>query len=900
MRTTDRTAPAGRRRRLLGIVVVWFALLTLSALVRSRRHSEPASGPGDAIVTLQEVKGGRHTGRPVTVAYSDLHPPAPSDQSAPIVLLHGSPGTRRDFGRMGPDLARTHRVIFPDLPGFGASSHDVADYSFRAHADYVLQLLDRLGIRRAHIGGFSMGGGVALNLIDLAPERVESLMMLSGLGVQEMELLGDYRLNHAVHGLQLGFLWMLREGTPHMGLLDEGMLDVPYARNFYDSDQRPLRGILTRVQVPTLIVHGTGDVLVPFAAAVEHHRLVPQSELRTMSGDNHFMVFMKPSMMAGLVRDFVERVEAGVATGRDRAAPERIRAAAAPFDVADIPRATGITALVFAGLLAAATLVSEDLTCIAAGVMVAQGRIGFLAATSGCFFGILIGDMLLFFAGRYIGRPIVEAAPLKWFVTPQALQESSRWLKRRGAVVALLTRFLPGTRLPTYLAAGLLDTSVWGFSGYFILAGLLWTPLLVGLSMIVGGGVLEATLARGRSAWLPAIAAIAIVAVLVRVLVRASTWRGRRMLVSSWRRKTRWEFWPPWIFYPPVIAYLGYLMVKHRSPTLFTAANPGILAGGFVGESKIDILRNLAGAGSRVATAQLIEGLLPPAAKIQAADAFLRSHGLSLPVVLKPNHGQRGSGVVVVRSDEALREYLRQTSVDTIIQEYVPGLEFGIFYYRRPSEAAGRIFSVTEKQFPEVIGDGTRTLEALILDDPRAVCMAGFYLNRHRNRLEEIPASGTHVPLVDLGTHCRGAKFMDGAWVVTPALDSAFDAISKTFDGFFFGRFDVRTSSAGAFREARHFKIVELNGVTSEATHIYDPRNSLWAAYRVLFTQWRVAFEIGAENRARGVRSTSLRVLWRLVRDYRVSSRFHLAERPEQGITAPSASTVPRTEATTD
>jgi hypothetical protein len=73
----------------------------------------------------------------------------------------------------------------------------------------------------------------------------------------------------------------------------------------------------------------------------------------------------------------------------------------------------------------------------------------------------------------------------------------------------------------------------------------------------------------------------------------------------------------------------------------------------------------------------------------------------------------------------------------------------------------------------------------------------------------------------------------------------------------------------GDFKAGRNFKIVELNGVTSEATHIYDPRNSLIDAYRVLFEQWRIAFEIGAKNRERGVRPSTLRELFRMLTDFR-------------------------------
>ncbi len=64
-------------------------------------------------------------------------------------------------------------------------------------------------------------------------------------------------------------------------------------------------------------------------------------------------------------------------------------------------------------------------------------------------------------------------------------------------------------------------------------------------------------------------------------------------------------------------------------------------------------------------------------------------------------------------------------------------------------------------------------------------------------------------------------------------------------------------------------KIIELNGVTSEATHIYDPKLSLFDAYGVLFRQWRIAFEIGDLNRARGTHPTPVRELFQAIREYR-------------------------------
>jgi hypothetical protein len=234
-------------------------------------------------------------------------------------------------------------------------------------------------------------------------------------------------------------------------------------------------------------------------------------------------------------------------------------------------------------------------------------------------------------------------------------------------------------------------------------------------------------------------------------------------------------------------------------------------------------------------------------------------------VVLKPDRGQRGAGVAAVRSEEQLEEYLLRAGGDTIIQEYVAGFEFGVFYYRHPGDGRGRIFSVTDKRFPLVRGDGVSTLERLILKDERAVCMARAYFRLHGERLRDVPAEGEPVQLVELGTHCRGAVFLDGGWVKTDELEKAIDDLCRGFEGFYFGRFDIRVPSVEDFRRGENFKVVELNGVTSEATHIYDPQSGLLTAYRTLFEQWRIAFRIGAQNRGRGIKPTPLRALARSV-----------------------------------
>ena len=344
--------------------------------------------------------------------------------------------------------------------------------------------------------------------------------------------------------------------------------------------------------------------------------------------------------------------------------------------------------------------------------------------------------------------------------------------------------------------------------------------------------------------------------------------RVRRNVCGRLKRWSRWEFWPPYLFYPPVVAYIAYLGVRFRSWTLFTAANPAIPAGGFVGESKHQILEHLKNAYPWLPCSALLASGVPTH-RIFEAEEFMRQHGLHFPVVLKPDAGQRGSGVSIVRSSEQLCEYLTHASFPVILQEYVPGEEYGVFYYRYPGDERGRVFSVTEKRMPTLLGDGNRTLAELILADDRAVCMSDFYLRKNSQRIHEVPAAGESVQLVEIGTHCRGAIFLDGVETITADLEEVIDRIAKTFDGFFFGRFDIRAPSRQDFRAGRNMKIVELNGVTSEATHIYDPKLSLFDAYRVLFQQWRVAFEIGDLNRACGTRPTSVTDLLKAASEYR-------------------------------
>jgi len=111
--------------------------------------------------------------------------------------------------------------------------------------------------------------------------------------------------------------------------------------------------------------------------------------------------------------------------------------------------------------------------------------------------------------------------------------------------------------------------------------------------------------------------------------------------------------------------------------------------------------------------------------------------------------------------------------------------------------------------------------------------------------------------LVEAGNHCQGCIFKDGGDLHSEELRTTFDEISQKLPGFYIGRYDIRYSSDDDLRTGKGFQIIELNGAASEATNIYDEGNSLWSAYKTLYHQWKLVFQIGAANRSRGHRPAS-------------------------------------------
>jgi hypothetical protein len=248
---------------------------------------------------------------------------------------------------------------------------------------------------------------------------------------------------------------------------------------------------------------------------------------------------------------------------------------------------------------------------------------------------------------------------------------------------------------------------------------------------------------------------------------------------------------------------------------------------------------------------------------------------LEFPVVLKPDIGERGDGVAVIRSLDEAKRYLESAEEAVLVQRYVPGVEVTINYYRHPGEERGRIFAITEKRTLELVGDGASSLERLILANDHAVNMAKYFLAQHADRLDEIPSAGEVVALGELGSHRRGAVFLDGEHLRSDVLEAAIDQVSQSFPGFWFGRYDIRAESLATLRRGERFSVIELSGAFSESTNIYDPKYRLGDAYRMLRRQWSLLFEIADANTAAGASPTSWAELANRWKAHRRARRGH-------------------------
>jgi len=339
-----------------------------------------------------------------------------------------------------------------------------------------------------------------------------------------------------------------------------------------------------------------------------------------------------------------------------------------------------------------------------------------------------------------------------------------------------------------------------------------------------------------------------------------------RIKHARWHmRLVHWEYWPfAAVYFPVYPAWLWYAL-KSRALFFFGPSNPGIENSGFIMESKHDIAKNYPNLP------------MPPTMLVEqsttyvAVGLWMQQHQLDYPLVAKPDIGMQGIGVYKIDNAQQLQELLSQIQIQYILQPFIQySQEIGVFFVRTAAQPFGFITGVVEKKFVEVTGDGVSTLRQLLEKSHRFKLQIPMLEKGYAHQLDEkILPAGFREVLVPFGNHARGALFLDAtrqmADVITPVILSALQSAVN----FNFGRLDIRYHTLEDLVENKNWCIIEMNGAGSEPTHMYDPGNSLFVAWKEIIRHWRWLYQVSKEQRLLGHTDMPITTGWKMYRSFK-------------------------------
>jgi hypothetical protein len=313
-------------------------------------------------------------------------------------------------------------------------------------------------------------------------------------------------------------------------------------------------------------------------------------------------------------------------------------------------------------------------------------------------------------------------------------------------------------------------------------------------------------------------------------------------------RMSHWEYWNSSIIYFPIFPYLLFLMVKTRDLFFFISANPGIENGGFTLESKWKIQD------------QMRHKYFPKTTLISRSNTLEQVkeqiHLFQFPLYLKPDIGGKGRGVVQIHSLEELNWYHKHCPLDYLVQEKINyPKEIGVFYIKKPEEKSGYISGIVAKEYIQLIGDGTKTMEELLRQNPRYFLQLTRLKKENAEKLQTILKEGQVETISEIGNHAQGSEFTDCSERINARLTSLINELANELEGFYFGRLDIRFNSWEELERGENFAIIEVNGSGSEPTHIYDSSHSLFFAWSEIMRHWKamsvISYSVNQEKKSK-------------------------------------------------
>ncbi|KAA3621389.1 MAG: hypothetical protein DWQ02_27820 [Bacteroidetes bacterium] len=280
-----------------------------------------------------------------------------------------------------------------------------------------------------------------------------------------------------------------------------------------------------------------------------------------------------------------------------------------------------------------------------------------------------------------------------------------------------------------------------------------------------------------------------------------------------------------------------------------TNVNPGLFTGGMGMESKYATIMMFP-PELRPKTV-----LARPGQDFEEIKTAMKGEGLDFPLIAKPDIGYRGMLVKKVKNELELRAYLEKYPLDFLLQEFIDlPKEGGVLYYRYPDEERGKITSVTLKEFLTVKGDGESTVLELVKKSDRALLQLERLKENYAEVLQQVPPSGTEVPLGSIGNHSKGTAFINGNHLIDREMEDAFQKIVDQLEGIDYGRFDLKCTSYEDMKRGKNIKVIEINGIGAEPTHIYDPtKMSYFEAVGTITKHWKIILNMSRKNRQIGI-----------------------------------------------
>lgn len=335
-----------------------------------------------------------------------------------------------------------------------------------------------------------------------------------------------------------------------------------------------------------------------------------------------------------------------------------------------------------------------------------------------------------------------------------------------------------------------------------------------------------------------------------------------RKLKNTIHKILNWEYWNTNVVYFPIFFYWIYLSIKARSLGFFNASNPRIINGGFALESKKEIY-------DLIPKYYYPETLFFKANEsLETVIKSIENANISFPFIIKPDTGLQGLRVEKIHSWNELNTHLQKANYAFLVQEFAHfPLEIGLFYCRMPNENTGKITGIVYKDFLIVKGNGTDTIQELIEQNPRFALQLDTLKKKFGNQLNEVLPKDEEINLVPFGNHVRGSKFTDVSHWINEKLTQTVNEICLQIPDFYFGRLDIMFQSREDLENGLNFSIIELNGAGSEPTHIYDPKHSIFFAWKEIIKHYDILYKISTLNHQKGHSYLNIKQSRQLVKD---------------------------------